>query len=176
MLKNVAGFVAGALLLAVATPALAEGDTACPAEKAPLPAELSGWTPRSSLIAAAQPVELSRARLIVGKSIDARLAATPKVKFAAQPGKLGDAASYGGLYAFPVKRAGTYRVALGAGAWLDVVPAGSKAALTSTAHGHGPDCSGIHKMVDFALEPGTYVLQISASTAPEVAVLVARLP
>jgi hypothetical protein len=48
--------------------------------------------------------------------------------------------------------------------------------LTSIAHGHGPDCSGIRKMVDFRLEAGSYVLQIVGNGAPTVRVLVASVP
>ena len=46
----------------------------------------------------------------------------------------------------------------------------------STAHGHGPACSTIRKMVDFSLQPGRYVLQISANAEAEISVLVTRAP
>ena len=50
------------------------------------------------------------------------------------------------------------------------------AAAVSVAHGRGPACSGIRKMVDFALEPGLYVLQIAGNGGPSLPVMIARLP
>jgi hypothetical protein len=49
-------------------------------------------------------------------------------------------------------------------------------AVKSTAHGHGPNCTGIRKMVDYPLTPGPYILQISANGQPQMTVLLARLP
>ena len=69
--------------------------------------------------------------------------------------------------------AARYRIALGAGAWIDVVEDGR--AVTSVAHAHGPACSGIHKTVDFDLAPGKYVLQVAGSDAPVATVMVAKL-
>ena len=83
-------------------------------------------------------------------------------------------ASHGGLVGFSVTEAGTYRVALGSGAWIDVVRGGKAAA--STAHGHGPACSGVRKTVDFPLTPGRYILQIAGNGTPSIAVMVTRLP
>jgi hypothetical protein len=45
------------------------------------------------------------------------------------------------------------------------------AGVISSAHGHGPDCTGIRKMVDFALTPGRYTVQISANAAPQITVM-----
>ena len=73
---------------------------------------------------------------------------------------------------FQVARAGTYRVALGTSAWIDVVRAGR--ALPSQAHGHGPACTGIRKIVDFRLTPGRYVLQLSGTMATTLPVLIGR--
>ena len=70
--------------------------------------------------------------------------------------------------------AGTYRVALSSGAWIDLVRDGEPVA--STAHGHGPNCTGVRKMVDFPLTPGRYTLQLGANGEAEMRVLVARLP
>ena len=65
-------------------------------------------------------------------------------------------------------------MALGSGAWVDIVKDGK--AIESVAHGHGPDCSGIRKMVDFPLEPGNYVLEIAANGQSQLPLLVAHLP
>src|SRR3546814_2325418 len=58
------------------------------------------------------------------------------------------------LVPIEIATAGTYRVALSEGAWVDMVRDGTS--LPSVAHGHGPRCSGIHKIVDFKLAPGRY--------------------
>jgi hypothetical protein len=82
--------------------------------------------------------------------------------------------SYGGLIGVTVAQPGSYRVALSSGAWIDLVRDGK--AVTSTAHGHGPACTGVLKMVDFPLTPGRYTLQIGANGGARMTVLVARLP
>ena len=51
-----------------------------------------------------------------------------------------------------------------------------KKPIASTAHGHGPICTGIRKMVDFPLERGRHVLQIAGSPGSTIPVMVARLP
>ncbi|HTU11102.1 MAG TPA: homogentisate 1,2-dioxygenase [Allosphingosinicella sp.] len=71
-----------------------------------------------------------------------------------------------------IEQAGTYGVAIDQGAWIDVTRDGT--ALRSTAHGHGPACSTIRKIVDFALEPGRYTITLSRTDAPAVRLLVVR--
>lgn len=148
---------------------------ACPtgASAPALPAELSGWLTPREVKAASNADGLSAAAIKVGEAAETALLQTPTVTYVSRPEKPGGSVSYGGLLQFAVQDAGTYRVALGSGAWIDVLHNG--AAVTSTAHGHGPDCSGIRKMVDFALEPGTYVLQLSANAGEKLPVMVARL-
>ena len=88
------------------------------------------------------------------------------------PDHPGAAGTFGGLFAFSVTEAGVYRVALGAGAWIDVAKDGG--AVRSSAHGHGPDCTGIRKFVDFPLQPGRYILQVSGAPAAELALMVTK--
>lgn len=71
-----------------------------------------------------------------------------------------------------IAEAGTYGVALDQGAWIDVGRDGE--ALRSTAHGHGPACSTIRKIVDFALQPGRYTITLSRTQAVSVRLLVVR--
>lgn len=155
-----------------AMPKIAPSPIACPATPVNPPAELSGWNQRVTVPAGDDA--RSAPQLEMGKGIDGFLRATPQVRYVLRPEKPGGSVSFGGLYAFTVKEAGNYRVALGSAAWIDVVKAG--AAVSSIAHGHGPDCSGIRKMVDFTLEPGEYLLQISANPEAKLPLLVARLP
>ena len=67
-----------------------------------------------------------------------------------------------------------YRIALGSGAWIDLISNGKP--VISIAHGHGPACTGIRKMVDFDLKPGHYTLQISANADQQTSLLIAPLP
>jgi hypothetical protein len=153
---------------------------ACPSDPMDLPPELAAWTTRKHLLAARDTRSLSGARIDPGKAIEGGLRPTSEMRYAQRPEKPGGSVSFGGLYTFSVADAGSYRVALGAAAWVDVVKAGAKAGngsvMTSTAHGHGPDCSGIRKMVDFTLQPGTYLLQISGNAMDRLPLLVTRLP
>jgi hypothetical protein len=71
-----------------------------------------------------------------------------------------------------IAEAGTYGVAIDQGAWIDMAHDGT--VLHSVNHGHGPACSTIRKIVDFALEPGRYTLTLSRTEAPAIRLLVVR--
>jgi hypothetical protein len=148
--------------------------SACGEMDKSLPAELSGWTTKSDLEAATGAAGLGKAELTAGRAATVTLHRTPDISYVAQPAKPGGSVSYGGLLRVTVKTAGTYKVGLGSGAWIDLVK--DKKLVISTAHGHGPDCSTIRKVVDFPLQPGRYVLQISANADPEIAVMVWSSP
>ena len=47
--------------------------------------------------------------------------------------------------------------------------------MTRTAHAPGPACTGIRKTVQFPLQPGHYVLQISANADPTIAVMISTV-
>jgi hypothetical protein len=161
---------------ASAMPAVAQMEHAAPACTAPaaLPAELASWRTPVSLTASRDSKGTAKATLVPGRAATLTLAPTPTVKYPLRPEKPGGTVSFGGLAGFTVKQAGTWRVALGAGAWIDVVKDGK--AAVSVAHGHGPDCTGVRKMVDYQLKPGVYILQIAASAGTALTVLVTRLP
>ena len=161
-----------ALTMALATPpAFArEATPACPA----LPTELAGWTKGTPLAAATTPSGLAKALVKVGIRADLALAPTAQVSFATAPNKAPTPTTHSGMAIFTVATAGTYRVALGTSAWIDIVQGGKF--LPSAAHAHGLDCAGIRKMVDFALTPGNYVLQIEGGRDPVAGLLIARLP
>jgi hypothetical protein len=139
-----------------------------------LPAELIGWTHRPALPGAAKIAGAKASKLAIGKGVDAILPVTGKVAYVAQLKKPGDPKHHGGLFEFTVDKEGAYAVALGGAARVDVMR--DKTALTSTAHSDGPSCSTIRKTVDFKLTPGVYVLQISASADPKLALMVTRRP
>jgi hypothetical protein len=144
-------------ILFAASLAAGQGQT-CPAEPVALPAALKGWREL-----AAMPT--------LGHAFEVRGADPATVR-----GLTPDAVARGGLAAlvpFEIRTQATYSVALSDGAWVDVV-AGDKV-MPSSSHRHGPACSGIHKIIDFRLQPGRYALHISAMTTPSVRVMITRV-
>lgn len=171
--------LAAVAAIAAAFPVAAQMDhpmeaSTCAPGPVSLPEELGGWAERVPFTAAKDEAGARKAALTPGTAVDAALLQTSELRYALRPEKPGGSVSYGGLFRFSVKQAGVYRVALGSGAWIDVLRDGK--AVESSAHGHGPDCSGIRKMVDFPLEPGDYLLQIAANGSPNLPLLVARRP
>jgi hypothetical protein len=152
-----------------------EPPDACPATPAPVPAEFAGWREAQALAPGVTAADAQRAVLPIGVARRLALAFGSQVTYAAPPERPDAGAGKAGLVAFDVARAGVYRVALGAGAWIEVVRGGKT--TKSVGHGHAPDCSGIRKIVDFQLTPGRYILQLTASDTPEVtAMIVPGLP
>ncbi|MEC3909351.1 hypothetical protein U5A82_02330 [Sphingobium sp. CR2-8] len=149
------------------------GQVQCSAP-APLPASLASWRSPVALKAGADNKASVRAAMTPGRTVTLALLRTSALSYAVRPEKTGGSVSYGGLASFTVARAGTWRVALGSGAWVDFVKDGR--AATSIAHGHGPDCTGIRKMVDYRLEPGRYTLQIAANAEESLTLAVTPLP
>ena len=147
---------------------------ACERADLALPAELIGWTHRPMLPGAAKLAGAGGSTLAIGKGVDAILPMTNRVAYLAPVKKPGDPKNHGGLFQFTIDKYGAYAVALGAAAQVDIMR--DKTALISTAHSDGPNCSTIRKMVAFKLTPGVYVLQISASAAPKLALMVTRRP
>ena len=148
--------------------------TSCAAMDKTLPPDLAAWTTRTPLMAATSAAGLGKAALTLGKAVTADLPQTPEVHFITQPEKPGGTVSHGGMFELKIDKAGTYLIGLGSGAWIDVLKDGKP--LTSTAHSRGPECSTLRKMVDFPLEPGRYVLQVSANADAKLPILLARRP
>lgn len=167
--------IAGAVLLpAPVAIARHEGHGGVQQACAALPAELAAWTgARVKRKAAPSPAKLASAALPVGQAVEAALLPMTKLSFAVQPEKPGGSVSKGGLFRVDIAEAGTYRVALGSGPWIDVIEKG--AALPSIAHGHGPECSGIRKMVDYEMQAGPHILQISGNGDAALTLMVVRL-
>lgn len=134
----------------------------------PVPADLSAWTAGASAAATADAA--SAPAIAIGRAAEVTLHPAAHLTPATPPGRAAKPGSHAGLIAFDVATAGTYRVALSNAAWIDVVAGG--AALESATHGHGPRCSGMRKLVAFALRPGRHLLQVSGSPDASVRVLV----
>lgn len=164
--------VALALLpLLLAAPAAAQDpatDPSCATVRVALPPELAGWSQQLPVSAGVKPGD--GATLAVGQ---AALVSLHPAKHLALAPVAKPAEGNGGTLALAIATAGTYRVALGGKAWVDLVQQGK--ALASTSHGHGPKCSGVRKLVDFTLAAGNYTVQLSGSASESVALLVAKV-
>lgn len=172
----------GMMLTALMLPAMAHAQEApaaaepskpsCPAKPAALPADLLGWTAPST--DRAMTKYYPRAHWLRGLNTRVSLSPIGGVAYVASPEKPVEASTYGGMMAVNVSKPGRLKVALGQRAWIDLVRGegkdfartGRKAIpVPSVAHGHGPDCSGIAKIVEYDVVPGRYVIQIV--NAPE---------
>jgi hypothetical protein len=164
-------FLLALAMTVIATPVIAQETPApapaCPATPVPLPPAFAGWASAVAVTAAASPAAATPIQ--IGKRADISLLPADQVQFAA-PEKAPAPGTSSGLVAFTVSEAGTYQVALGAGAWIDVVRDGKP--TPAGAHGHGPACTAVRKIVDFALTPGSYLLQIAGSKEATISVLV----
>jgi hypothetical protein len=166
---------ASVLLFALSAPAFAQEMQAppkCASVAAPPPA-LAGWSSKQDLAAAAREDGLGSAALTVNHSATVALHPTREVAYITQPDKPGGSVAHGGLLGVTIASAGTYQINLSSGAWIDLVRDGKS--VLSTAHAPGPACTGIRKTVQFPLQPGKYVLQISANADPAIDVMVSQV-
>lgn len=160
-------------LLVVALPtgeafaAPAARDMSCPAMPV-LPPELADWSrDASSKTIYAFGDDLGADWSSLGAARTAlRLHRFESLRYGVAPERKPDVHKFGGMIPIEVKKAGRLIVALDAGAWIDLVRDG--AAQKSVAHGHGPACSGIRKMVEFDVTPGRYQLQIVNAPAASI--------
>ncbi|HTN15113.1 MAG TPA: hypothetical protein VL094_09930 [Sphingomonadaceae bacterium] len=119
----------------------------------PVPAEWAGWespspAPQDGAIAA-------------GTAWRFTLAPVEQVPLTGFDGKELPEGSMGAVLTFTAPVEGTYLITVGDPMWIDVI--GPDGVVESSAHGHGPDCSGIGKIVYFPLKPGAYRLELSAA-------------
>jgi hypothetical protein len=161
--------------LVMSAPALAqEARPQCAPMDANLPPELAAWGQKRDIVSATRAADLATAALTPGQAVNATLHPTRQVAYVAQPEKPGGSVAHGGLLRVRIASAGTYRFVLGSGAWIDVLKNGTR--LVSSAHAPGPSCSTARKMVEFPLEAGDYVLQVSANADPELSILIVPRP
>jgi hypothetical protein len=109
--------------------------------------------------------------IAIGQGTGLMLQPVERVSFPIAPERAPAPDSFGGVYTFNVTTAGTYRIVLEAGAWIDLVR--GKESLKSVAHTEGAACSTIRKIVDFDLTPGLYKLQLSGAKKAPMRVLIA---
>ena len=138
------------------TPASAAPATCSTAMDTALPAAWSAWTQPEAVTAA--PTPATQPELSLGHAYKVQYSPIATVQYPVALKKVVPN-TFGGLFMLTIDKAGTYTVALDGDGWIGMVKDGQE--LRSTGHAHGPDCSTIHKVVDFQLDPGHYTLQIS---------------
>lgn len=139
-------------------------------QAAPAPVCTATVAPPAGLTAWGAVMGVTMGPLVVGKGAGLALQPVKKVAFAPAPSRAPKPETFGGTYQFNVAAAGTYRIALSAGAWIDVIR--DDKPLKSIAHTEGPPCSRIRKIVDFTLAPGRYTLQLSGAQKMPMRVLI----
>ncbi len=138
-------------------PAASSAPATCStAMDAALPAAWSAWTQPEAVTAA--PTPATQPELSLGHAYKVQYAPIATVQYPVALNKVVPN-SFGGLFMLTIDKTGTYTVALDGDGWIGMVKDGQE--LRSASHAHGPDCSTIHKLVDFQLDPGHYTLQIS---------------
>jgi hypothetical protein len=148
-------------LFAVLQAAPAATAPVCTATVAP-PAGLEAWTSAPGMTADV---------IAPGKNIMLTLQPADGVTFPMPLERKPIPGTFGGVYHVTVAAAGTYRVVLQNGAWIDLVRDGKS--LTSVGHMEGTPCSGIRKIVDFDLQPGIYIVQLSNAKTAQMRILIA---
>lgn len=143
------------------------------AKEVDLPLELNAWKSLSYVNAAKNTNELPNAVLTLNKASFVGLHNTPKVVYVSRPIKEGGTVSYGGIFQIEITEKGIYRIALGNASWVDVIKDADLA--KSIAHKGGPENTGIHKMLDYSLEAGVYILQLSAGGDSTTGLLVSKI-
>lgn len=161
--------VPACLLALCFAPALAHAQPAAVCKDAPPPPEpWTSWMQSGNAIAGGEPI--SAPRLILGKPLVATLRPVAQIQFAAPPAKT-DAKSHGGLFSLAVKVPARIGIAISGPAWVDVVT--GSASQPAVDHGHGPECSGIRKIVWFDLQPGLHIVQIANAPTREMRIMAA---
>jgi hypothetical protein len=99
-----------------------------------------------------------------------------RVRFAARPGKqTPPGGAYAGLARLKIPESDSYRIAIDAQFWIDVVSKGSLLAANDFQGQHG--CSAPHKIVEFYLA-GTqpFILQLSSATTDRIRLTITPTP
>ena len=128
------------------------------------PESVAGWATPAPLA--------SGGSLKVGRTATLGLLPAAGIRFARPPERAPAPGTHAGTVSVTIAAAGRYRVLLDGPAWIDLLSGGR--AVPSTAHSHGAPCSGVRKMVDFDLKPGTYTLQLSGAKTPGLRVMLTR--
>jgi hypothetical protein len=155
---------AAALIALAALPAWAAEPTGCGHFKWPLDHE------KALLATPADVASGDAGKLATGENLKLSSQTTAKLpQEPSRPPNFPD--SYAGFITLPAPAsAGTYRVTIAHGAWIDVIQDGH--VLKSTDHTGAIGCDGLAKSVKFDLAATPFAVEISSSTQPAVTLVV----
>ena len=169
---QVVGAILGLVLMAVPVAATAqEAAPVCPQQPVPE----APWQDWGLPKAAAAGHQAGDARtLLLGSALTAGLHPIAHVQYRAKPGKPVVAGTFGGTFRLNLAKPSRVGIALSSAAWLDVVI--DRAPAVSFDHGHGPDCSGIRKIVWFDLPRGPNLIQIANAPGDTIRIMAIEKP
>ncbi|CAK7193221.1 hypothetical protein COMNV_01435 [Commensalibacter sp. Nvir] len=113
---------------------------------------------------------LNQATIVVNKAYSITLKPKDSVHFIVKPARLAGNASYAGMLQFNIAQKGIYRFVMDSKPWVEIVGNHKKTAMAH--HQCGKQCNGIMKAIDFALDPGQYILEISGNGEPTVKLMI----
>lgn len=164
------------LTLALSVPAAIQADNDTPAPRCDdgsvIPDGWAGWAQISSTKSMRYYSANGMKQWPALKALRTGTALHPiaNVQYWATPDEPVKLATFGGMAPVRVTKAGRLKVAISERAWVDLVRDG---ALTgSKSFAHGPDCSGIAKIVEFDVTPGDYLLQIANAPNASIGIMV----
>jgi hypothetical protein len=161
-----------AVAAALLAPQLAVAEACAPDASPPAGYEL--W--RSAAIVADSGVAAQDApRLAIGRLTRLALHPAESVRFVAAPEKERKVdAPQAGLAVIEVPRRGIYRLTASAPVWFDLLAGQER--LATEAYGRVGPCGPVHKFVEFRMEPGRHVLQLSGTADTHVTLAIEARP
>lgn len=169
---RVRGAMIGLALLAIPVAGVAqEAKPACPATPV-LDAPWQDWANIKPGVAGHQAGDAKT--LLLGSALVASLHSIAHIQYVVKPGKPVAAGTFGGMFRLNLAKPSRVGIALSGAAWLDVVTGTTTA--VSLDHGHGPDCSGIRKIVWFDLPRGANLVQIANAPTDSIRIMAIEKP
>ena len=153
----------------LSVPALAAEPRCATVSDSNLPPAFSTWgQPARAVAAGATAAAAARIELDVPAEIRLLPAITPAIA----PGRSRPVDNaHAGLLVVRIPGAGKWRVGLSGSAWIDVIGTDGKP-VASAGHGHMAPCTTLKKVVEFDLQAGDHLIQISGNPGPALKLLV----
>ncbi|WP_439534246.1 hypothetical protein [Polymorphobacter sp.] len=137
-----------------------------------LPTDLAAWA-RPPIPIAASAKTTNAPSLTPGTPARLTLHPSAGVTLAQPAGKVRTPANvHAGLIRVRIPAAGTWRVSASQPLWIDVLSGST--ALPSGKFGALAPCTTIHKVVEFDLNPGDHLIQLSGNPGPDVELMVSE--
>jgi hypothetical protein len=175
---QLSGKAAGSIFLAIlcaSAAAAARADDACRDFKWDVSKERALFAGPSTSVVGGTDLK-SAPSLVPNRLYQLQLKPQDQVNFPAAPGKkTSAAATYAGIATVKISQPGSYRFALDAPFWIDVVSGGSL--LTAQDFQGQHECDAPHKIVEFDLVGSPpFVLQLSGAAAESIRLTITPTP